>query len=164
MARALWCLDRVGSPDVRAGDREITPSDVADLLLMALKNEDSEALEGEKDHLYDAIRFLEDMERNPELADQFRAQARASLRRFGVKPEISQGLGRVRGPILETPELRELYGFFLRHTRGTYKEVGDYLRVSKSTVKRRIEPLLERGLIRKFEPETPGQPTEFILV
>ena len=128
------------------------------------------ALEGDpqnrdRSFLLDAIRLIEDAESlrdDPDLFSKFITRARQSIRRFMMKPTDAKLLGHVREPVFETSEARELYRLFKQHEKLTYRTLEDLTHLSKATLKRRLIILLDLGVVEKVE--TPGHPTEFVLV
>lgn len=122
-------------------------------LLRAFDSDDSGDYADIRKYVEDALELLEKALANqssPQTMSDFGIKARLSLDR--VFNPILRRLGRVeKERTYSTAEEREIARIFRRYGTLTWEELADILDVSESTARRRVEPFIERGEIRKLE-------------
>ncbi len=115
--------------------------------------------------LTDAITFLEEAARaqtDEALVAEYLMSAKQSIARFKTPDVISQKLGRISLPIFEKPIERQIFRLFKTFGTMTYADLTEQLKLSKSSIKRLLEPLIERGVIIRADTEK-GQPAIFYI-
>lgn len=115
--------------------------------------------------LTDAISQLEECQRSQAekvISDEYLMSAKQSIRRFKLPDFLAASLGRVALPVFERPAEREIYKFLRTVGSATYADFEEHLTLSKSSVKRLLEPMVERGIILRSETP-PGEAAVFYI-
>lgn len=141
----------------KVGIRSPTPRGVyaqADLGKEKVLNLLDEVDDADNDvYIKDALEFADRALQNrssPEVMKDFCQKAVSSLERF--QSGHLRELGRVeKGKTYETAEEREIARIFRRYGTLTWEELADILDVSESTARRRVEPFIERGGVKKLQ-------------
>lgn len=152
--QALFFIDR--------GDRGDIPAATSSLLRACREDVGSH----DKNFLVDGLRLLADSNLSKddlELQGIFLEKARMSIRRFMMAPEVSAKLGRLREPTFRSSSEREIYRYFKRVGRATFKEIEAAFSISESTARRRLQPLIDAGVLDRIDVGS-GQPVEFVLI
>lgn len=116
-------------------------------------------------HLLDAIKFLEECERSqaePAIASEYEASARQAIRRFKMPDALAVKMGRVALPVFAKPVERQIFRLFKTFGSMTYADLAEHLKISKSSVKRALDPMIERGVIIRSETK-PGETAVFYI-
>ncbi|GAI66758.1 unnamed protein product [marine sediment metagenome] len=115
--------------------------------------------------LTDAITSLEECQRSQAdkvIAAEYLASARQSIARFKMPDLLASKLGRVALPVFERPIERQIFRLFKSFGSMTYSDLCEHLKLSKSSVKRALDPMVERGVIIR-EETAQGQPAVFYI-
>ncbi len=115
--------------------------------------------------LTDAIAQLEECQRTQAekvIAAEYLTSAKQSIARFKMPDLLAAKLGRVALPVFERPAEREIYKFLRTVGSATYADFEEHLKLSKSSAKRLLAGLLDRGVILKAETP-PGEAAIFYI-